>query len=405
MPISNSVPPITIGPTGPVLPSESAILTGVQTDINTAFGGGVNPDLRQPQGQLASSWAAVIGDKNNQVLQVVNMFDPELSVGRYQDGLGRIYFMERLPALPTSVVVNVTGATGTVIPVGAQAVAADGSRYACTAAVAIPAGGTISTTFAAVVPGPTPCPANTLNRIYLAIPGWDSINNPSDGVVGRAVETASEFEYRRKLSVALNGVNSIQSIAATVSDVAGVLDQYCISNDTDASVTIGSVTLVKHSIWVSVSGGAAADIAAAIWSKKPPGTNYNGATSYVVSDMSYEAPQPTYTVSWNTATPTPIKFAVQISAGASNPPDVVNLVKAAIIAAFAGQDDGPVARIASRLNAGRYYAPVTLAAPPGSTINVVSVLLGTSTPTLTTVLMGINQKPTLVAADISVTLV
>ncbi len=112
-----------------------------------------------------------------------------------------------------------------------------------------------------------------------------------------------------------------------------------------------------------------------------------------------------YTVSWNTATPTPIKYAVQISNSVDNPPDVVNLVKAAIIAAFAGQDGGSVARIGSRLNAGRYYAPVTGAATPGSTINVISVLLGTSTPTLTTVLMGINQKPTLIASDIAVTLV
>ena len=45
----------------PSLPSEQAILAGVQADINAAFGGGVNPSLQTPQGQLAQSETALIG--------------------------------------------------------------------------------------------------------------------------------------------------------------------------------------------------------------------------------------------------------------------------------------------------------------------------------------------------------
>ena len=403
MPASNSVPPLTIGPNGVVLPAESAILSGVQADINNAFGGGVNPDLRTPQGMIAQTQTAVIGDKNNQIAYMVNMFDPELSVGRWQDGLSRIYFLDRIPARSTAVTVTVSGATGKTIPVGAQAIDTSGNIYICTAAVTIPAGGSISAQFAAVVPGATPCPANTLNRIYQAVDGWDSINNPTDGVTGRNVETASEMEVRRKETVAANGVNSIQSIAGNIAKVPNLLDYYCIQNDTDASVTIGTVTLVKHSIWVSVSGGAAADIADVIWRKKPPGTNMNGTTTFVVYDERYEDPKPEYTIKWNTATDTAIKFAVEITDSIDLPPDAETLVKNAILGAFNGADGGPVARIGSRINAGRYYAPVTAAATPGSVINIESILLGISTPTLTSVLMGINQKPTLIAANITVT--
>ena len=49
-----NVPSPTFGPNGVVIPSENAVLTGVQADINTALGGGVNPQLSTPQGQLAS---------------------------------------------------------------------------------------------------------------------------------------------------------------------------------------------------------------------------------------------------------------------------------------------------------------------------------------------------------------
>jgi hypothetical protein len=405
MSVFNSVPPITFGPNGPVLPTEAAILTGVQADINTAFGGGVNPDLRTPQGQIASTWTAGIGDKNNQFAYLVNMFDPQYSVGRYQGALGHIYFMDRIPAQSTVVNCTVTGGTGVVIPVGAQAQASDNTIYVCTAAVTIPAGGSISTTFAAVPTGPIACPANSLNKIYLAIPGWDSINNPTDGAIGRNVESARDFELRRQQTVAINGVNSIQAIAAKVASTAGVVDQYCTQNDTGSPVTVGGVTLAAHSLYVCVSGGAAADIAQSIWSKKPPGTSYNGSTSYTIYDTTYTTPQPSYTVSWTTATNVAIKIAVQVVNSSTLPPNYVTLIKNALIAAFAGADGGPVARIGSLLTAGRYYAPVVNAATPGSTITPVSVLTGTSTPTLTSVQMQINQRPTLTASDITVTAV
>lgn len=404
MSVSNSVPPLVIGPTGVVLPTEAAILAGVQADINTAFGGGVNPDLRTPQGQIASSWAAAVGNKNDEMAYLINQFDPQYAQGRYQDALGHIYFMNRIPASATVVTAVVSGGTGTVIGVGAQALATDGTRYICTAAVTIPAGGSISTTFQAAATGPIACPANSLNSIYLAIPGWDSINNPTDGTIGRNVETAREFELRRQQTVAINGVNSIQAIAAAVASVSGVVDQYCTQNDTGSSVIVGGVTLVAHSLYVCVSGGAAADIAQAIWNNKPPGTAYNGATTYRIYDASYSVPQPYYDVYWTTATNVPIKFAVQVQNSTLLPPNYQALIKQAILDAFNGLTASP-ARIGSLITAGGFYAPIVLSAPAGSQISPISVLVGTSTATLTQVQMNINQRPTLTASDITVTAV
>lgn len=405
MSVSNSVPPIVIGPTGPVLPAESAILAGAQADINTAFGGGVNPDLRTPQGQLASTLTAAVGDKNNQFAEVVNNFDPQFATGRYQDALGHIYFMDRIPAQSTVATCTVSGGTGVIIPVGAQAIATDGTRYLCTGAVTIPIGGSISAQFAALTSGPIVCPAASLNKIYLAIPGWDSITNPTDGVIGRNVESARDFEARRQQTVAINGTNSIQAIAAAIASTLGVLDQYCMQNDTGSPVTVSGVTLAAHSLYVGVSGGAAADIAQSIWGKKPPGTGYNGATTFRVYDTRYELPQPFYDVFWTTATNVAIKFAVQVQNTTLLPSNYVALIKAAIMSAFAGGDGGPVARIGSKLSAGRYYAPVVSAAPAGSVITPNSILIGTGSPTLTSVQMQIDQKPTLLASDITVTAV
>ena len=54
MPTSSSVPAIVFSATGLVLPDESAILAGVQADMNAAFGGNMNAGLSTPQGQLFS---------------------------------------------------------------------------------------------------------------------------------------------------------------------------------------------------------------------------------------------------------------------------------------------------------------------------------------------------------------
>jgi hypothetical protein len=402
---TTSVPAIVFSPTGPILPTDSAILAGVQADQNAAFGGNLNPGLSTPQGQLATSQSAIISDKNSQIAFLSSQFDPLFATGRWQDGLGHIYFMTRLPAVPTSVVATVSGLTGTVIPVGAQAVATDGNIYICTAAVTIPVGGSINTTFAAVIPGPIACPATSLNAIYQTIIGWDRISNASSGVLGNNVETASEFEYRRQQSVAINAQNSVQAIRAAVFSVANVLDAYVIDNPLATSVTIGSVTLTAHSLWVCVSGGLSADIAAAIWSKKAPGCSYNGDTSATVYDTSYSAPQPQYTVTWKTATPTPILFAVSIANSTSLPPGAAALIQAAIVSAFNGGDGGTVARIGSTIYAGRFYAPILAVATPGTAISILSVKLGISSATLDSVTMGIDQKPTITTANITVTLV
>lgn len=110
-----------------------AILSAL-TSIGTTNADGT-PNLSAPQGQLASSTAAIVGAKNDDILEVVNGVDPDTSAGRFQDAIGRIYFIERHPALPTTVMATCLGLPGTSIPVGARAQATDAalrgrSRYA-----------------------------------------------------------------------------------------------------------------------------------------------------------------------------------------------------------------------------------------------------------------------------------
>lgn len=401
----SSVPKIQFTPAGLVIPAETDVLAGVQSDINAAFGGGLNPALETPQGQLASSQAAVIGDKNNEFALFVNQIDPQYATGRFQDAIGRIYFLTRKPATPTTVVATLTGLAGTVVPAGTLAQDTSGNTYACSGDVTIGAAGTVIAEFQNVKTGPIPCAAGTLTQVYQAVPGWDAITNAADGTLGSDVESRADFEYRRKNSVAKNSTGTPQAIYAEVFALADVLDVYVKDNPTGVAVNTGATNypIAAHSVYVAVVGGTDADVADAIWRKKNLGCDTNGNTSIAVVDPSgYSYPQPSYVIKFHRPATLAVKFAARIVNDSSLPSNIVDLVKSAIIARFNGTDGTTRERIGATILASRYYGAVVSVA---SNVSLLDVLIGTSSPTLAQINVGIDQRPTISAADITVTLV
>jgi len=466
-----AVPQIVFTPTGLQLPTEPAILAGVQTDINTAFGGTLNPSLETPQGQISTTQTAVIADKNAQIAYLAQQTDPDFATGRFQDAIGKLYFMTRRPAVATTTQVACLGAQGTVIPVGATCIDSLGNKYMCTQAGTIPVGGTITLPFACTVTGPIALSVNDL-VIYQTIVGWNSVTNNTI-VVGVDVESRADFEYRRKNSVAANAHGSLASILGAMFAVPNVQDVYVIDNVLDvtsgavvtASITgttlnvtfvtsgtlavgqmltgagisagvyisglgsgtggtgtytinrtqtvssetincaIGGYPLGPHSTYVGTYGGAAADIAAAIFTKKSPGSNYNGNTSVVITDNGggiYSPPYPSYTVKFNVVTATAVKMAITLLNNSQVPSDAITQIRNAVLSAFAGLDGGTRARIGSTLYQSRYYAGI-FALGPWAQPTLIQLGIGTADqPSL---LMRIDQEPTLQASDIAVSFV
>lgn len=369
-----SVPKPTLGPNGFIAPLESDILAGVQADQNAAFGGNMNPALETPQGQIASSETAIIGNSNDLFLQYVANVDPAFSSGRMQDGIGRIYFITRKPALPTTVTATCNGLAGVVIPTGALVLDLDGNIYQCTGGGTIPIGGTIDLTFACTVTGPIQCPPATLTAIYRAIPGWDSVTNSGAGVIGRNVESRADFELRRQQSVAGNSIGSLPSVLGSVLSIAGVLDAFVTDNSTSSPLTVGGVSLNANSLYVCVSGGADLDVATAVWKKKAPGCGYTGNTTVTVTDSNsgYSTP-PSYSVTFERPTDIAVLFDVTIKNNPLVPSNALALIQNVIIAAFSGSDGGARARIGSIIFASRYYAGV---AALGIWAEIISIKVG-----------------------------
>ena len=416
--MATSVPQLQWTETGLIAPTEAAILAGTQADIDAAFGGGLNPALETPQGQIASSEAAIIADKNTDSLELTNQVDPQYASGRFQDAIARIYFLTRKGATSTAVTCTLTGTPGAVVPAGTFAQDTSGNTYVLLGSVTIGSGGTVTSSWQNLLTGPIACPEGTLTQVYQAVAGWDSITNPADGTLGQDVETRAEFEFRRQNSVALNGRGTCQSIYANVFQVANVLDCYVIDNPTGSTVDTGSTNypLAPHSVYIAAIGGIDANIAQAIWAKKDVGCSYsanpNGtpvpgegtvSTQTVIDPSGYSYPQPSYQVSFIRPGALPIYFNVQIANASNLPSNIVTLIQNAIIAQFNGTNGSVRARIGSAILAAGYYATVASVAPQ---VVLLGIQVGITGPgALEQVQVGIDQEPTLDAGTITVTLV
>ena len=401
----SSVPKLTITYQGITVPQATAIRTGVLTDYNVAFGGNLNvTSSATPQAHLADNLTQNITDANAAVSAVIAGVDPATSEGRFQDAIGRIYFLTRKGATASVVLATVTGQPGAILPAGALARDVNGLYWASSGSVTFPIGGVATVEFACITTGPVQLGIGDLNRIAQASPGWDAINNAGAAVTGTNQESRAEFEARRFASVSKNGSGSAASIRGAVWDVPGVLDVYAYDNRRDTPVDVGptAYSIPANCVYVAVVGGSDADVAKAIYKRKNGGCNLDGNTTVVVTDdeSGVAFPYPTYDIQFERPSALAVKFLVQIKASAALPSNLQQLVRQSVLDTFNGAGDSQSrARVGGVVFASSYYAGVAAIA---QSILILAIKVGTTTANADSIEIGIDQAPTLSALDVEV---
>ena len=368
------------------------MLKDVLADFNTACGGNLNLNLEAPQGQLASSLAAIIADKNNQIAWLANQVHPDYAEGFMQDAIAKIYFLDRKQATDSVVTCEFMGLAGTRIPKGFIVKDTLGNNWVLQQNISILAGGTVTGTLSAK--GSIHAKAHTVNQMYQTIVGLDRVDNTQDAIAGKLTESRAEFRDRRQRSVAINAHGTPQAVYANVFALDGVSDVYVVDNPKGEVVTLNGYRLKPHSIYVAVVGGNNQQIAKTILQYAGNGCDFNGNTNVTVYDDNYSEPKPAYQVSFMRPVDLPIYFRVRVEQGA--PIGYQDVIKQAIIAAFNGDNK---ARIGANIYAIRYVAPVVKAMPDA---HVLDVEIGLASSMGNMVSVGIHQKPAISANNIEV---
>lgn len=403
----SNVPKLTITYNGVTIPASTDIRAGVLADYNLAFGGNLNiTSTATPQAHIADNLTNDISGANAAVAEVVAGVDPATSEGRFQDAIGRIYFLDRKGAASSVVLATVTGQVGATLPAGALARDVNGNYWASSGEVTFPGSGVTSVQFVCTTAGPILLGIGELNAIAQASPGWDAINNTGAAVTGTSAESRAEFEARRFASVSKNAHGSAAAIRGSVWDVDGVIDVYTYDNFTGSTVNIGPTAfpVPAHCVYVAAVGGTNADVANAIYLKKDGGCNLTGNTTVVVQDTESGVafPYPEYSIKFHRPAALPIKFSVNIKNSAALPSNITALVKQSVIDTFNGLNGFQRARIGGEIYASNYYGPIAQIA---NSVQVLSIKVGTTTPTLDSVAVGVDQAPTVSESDIVVVLV
>lgn len=124
-------------------------------------------------------------------------------------------------------------------------------------------------------------PANTLTKINTPVSGWDSVNNPADGVIGRDEETDAELRIRRA-SITSSGYATDESIRTNlIQNVDNVTQATVISNRSNVEDGDGRPAKSFECI---VFGGVDQDIANEIWRVQPAGISSFGNITESVTD-------------------------------------------------------------------------------------------------------------------------
>lgn len=295
--------------TGLIIPDTADIVTGVQAEYQAGFGSDLRVTPDTPQGVLITTDAIARTETVQNNAAVANQINPNAAGGVFLDAIMALTGQQRIAATQ-SIIPGVTllGVAGTEVPAGSIAQTTAGDQYSSLATVVLDGGGSATVNFASVEFGPIPCDAATLTTIVSNVLGWETVNNASAGTLGQNTQSDQAARAYRNNTLGFQGVALPVAITSALSAVSGVQSLTFQENVAATTQTINGISMVAHSVYACVNGGADVDVAAALLENKSSGAAWNGGTSVNVVEP---ASGQIYTVKFDR--PTPIGVYVQVT--------------------------------------------------------------------------------------------
>ena len=396
-----TIPKATITDAGISVPSTEDVKSAMWDLLTTCFGSDLTQVENTPQGQIAVTETAVLQDRDAQLVQMMQQFDPLTASGKWQDAIARIYFLTRHSATASTAQVTFTGLNGVIIPQGFQIQDSNGYYWQTTSSLTIDVNGTITGTVQCTTSGSISAAANTITIISTALTGLDRVTNSASAVVGTDTESRADFEARRGASVAANSKLTDDATRGAIANLNGVVDVWVKSNYSADDTTFGKTNypVKAHAVCISVVGGNDQEIGWQALVKAGTGAPFTGNTNPMITDTStYPTRPPVYdTVKFIRPSDVSVYFKITMAdISTVTPTDVTNMKNAIVNAMASGANR---ARIAQVLRAFQYA--YTTQSATSSAINSIQVSTDNTT-WVDSIEFGIDQFPTVSPFNISV---
>lgn len=324
---------------GVIVPDTSDIRADVEALFRSLFGDDIDLSPETPQGVLVTMLTEERDGHVRFAAEVANQVNPDIANGVFIDAIGAWLRGQRMPA--THTIINGVifgGVPGTIIPMGSLVGSSQGDRFYTIATLTIGDQGTVLGTLRAAESGPVLAPVGSLNRVASSVLGWETVDNPIAGTIGRPEETDGQFKLRRIEILARNTMSVVEAIKSHLSSIPNVRSFTFRENTSDLEAYIDGVTMSPKSIWVCIDGGADQEIAHALMESKTAGAAFNGsvAIDYVepISGQVYAGDLPV-----RIERPEEIQTYVRVTV-APNPLNLTQLVPAAVMSYSRGEIGG-----------------------------------------------------------------
>ena len=260
--------------------------------------------------------------------KLANQINPNVAEGTFFDAIWALTAGQRTVSTFSTAVCTLTGVPGSIISTSVRFRSENGDIWAVTAPVTLDVTGVATVTVRCTVAGPVGAAANTINQILVGSLGLETVTNPDPATVGSLTESDLSARKQRKNTIGLQGSTLPVAIISALYALPNVRSLAFRENYTNAPITIDSVTLVPHSIYVCIDGGLDLDIATTLLGKKSLGANWNGTTTVTVTDPSSGQPYPV-----KFSRPTDVNLLIRVTTVGSPPlVDPQTAVREAILA-------------------------------------------------------------------------
>ncbi len=372
--------------------------TLLQTAFNAAFGSEIDLEPKSPAGQFVDSLALSMSQSDDAVINVAGAINIFRAFSSQLEGLAALLGIPKKRATGTIVSVTLGGTPATIISSGSRARSDRGDLYSLDDDTQLDAGGVATATMTAIETGPIELLAGELTSLVDVVPGWETVTNAADGVIGRDIESDSAYRQRYFTELFRNALSVLESIISGISEKDNVTEVIGVENDTATPVTVQNISVGAHSIAMVVEGGLDQDIADAIRLKKTGGTATTGTTT--VSDL------PNADINFFRPSYINIEVTITTTAGPTFPPNGVQLLKERTLAYINGESeinageglyelDGM--KISEDLNKFRLYTPIN--SVPGHTITGLTMEDKASPGDVDTITTDLDEKIKFLSID------